>query len=519
MHSALPLYSVAQARAIDRAALLALGLADDALMQRAGAAALSVLRRRWPAARRLLVACGQGNNGGDGYVLARLARAEGLQVEVLASSGAAPGTPEAARAAAAWQAGGGVVRVFDGVRPDLREVDVVVDALLGIGLASPPREPMAALMRSLDACGRPLLALDVPSGLDADSGDAPGAVLRADATISFIVHKRGLFTGRAPDCTGEVELAALGVPDAVLSADQPAAWLLHSAALQPLLSAALPPRRRGAHKGEHGHVLVLGGDHGMGGAARLAAEAAARCGAGLVSVATRTAHVAALLGARPALMVTGIEADDAAGAGEALAHPIARASVLAAGPGLGRGGWGQSLLAAALGAGKPLVLDADALNLLAAGGAAGPWRQQLHDAPGDAVLTPHPAEAARLLGGQTDAVQRDRYAAAAALAAQSGCVIVLKGSGTIVQAPARPPVVIGAGNPGLASGGTGDVLTGVVAALRAQGLAAFDAASVGALLHAVAGDAAAQEGERGMLAGDLLPMLRRLCNPPREACS
>jgi NAD(P)H-hydrate epimerase len=263
------------------------------------------------------------------------------------------------------------------------------------------------------------------------------------------------------------------------------------------LRAALPARAAGAHKGYYGHVLVIGGDHGYAGAARLAGEAALRGGSGLVSVATRPGHVGALVGARPELMAHGV--DDAS----ALQPLLARASVLAIGPGLGRGDWARELLPAALDSAKPLVLDADALNLLA----GEPRRLD------DAVLTPHPGEAARLLGTDTASVQRDRYAAALAIASRYGAVTVLKGAGTIVADAAGQVSVCPIANPGLASGGSGDVLCGVIAALRAQGLDARRAAEIGVFAHARAGLIAARGGARGTLAGDVSAALRAVLNP------
>lgn len=270
------------------------------------------------------------------------------------------------------------------------------------------------------------------------------------------------------------------------------------------LPAWLPPRPRDSHKGANGHVLCIGGDHGSGGAILLCAQSALRTGAGLVSVATRAAHVQALLARQPEAMVHAVDAVDA------LAPLLARASVIALGPGMGQGDWGRAMfeaaLAAALATEKPLVLDADALNLLAAAPSA---------LPAGTILTPHPGEAARLLETDVASVQSDRRAAAIALVQTHDAIVVLKGAGTIIAAPGRAPRVVAAGNPGMATGGMGDLLTGVIAALRAQGLDAFDAASCGALLHAHAGDLAAREGGmRGLLPSDLLPCLRRGANPP-----
>lgn len=491
MGDMLPLYRASQVRAMDRRAIEQLGIPAYELMQRAGAAAWALLRGAWPRARCIGVACGPGNNGGDGYVLARLARADGFEVHVVSVPGGHPRRDPARKALAAWRGAGGRVEAFDGLLP---EVDVWVDALYGIGLSSAPSDTVRSLIERINASRRPVLALDVPSGLDADTGHAPGIVVDARLTLSFIAPKQGLYTGMARDVDGEVRVDRLGLPPIDTGLDPPSAWLVRDADL----SAWLAPRHANAHKGEHGHVLCVGGEVGMGGAVRLCAEAALRTGAGLASVATRTAGVAALVAARPEAMTHAVE--DAA----ALAPLLERADVVAVGPGLGQGGWGRGLLDAAIACGKPLVLDADALNLLAT-----------HPQPvPQAILTPHPGEAGRLLGMATADVQSDRFAAAAALAARYRAVVVLKGAGTVVAAPGRAPVVIGAGNPGMATGGMGDVLSGVVAALLAQGLPAFEAAVAGALLHAAAGDAAARvDGERGLLPSDLFPHLRRLANP------
>jgi len=485
------LHDSAAAREIDRLATVALGGDGYVLMQRAGRAAWRVLLQRWPQAQRLVVACGSGNNGGDGYVLARLALQSGRRVRVVHPAGGGPSTPLAQRACTDYLAAGGHVDIFP---CPLDDTDLLVDALLGIGLRQAPREDMAALIQALDAALAPVFALDVPSGIDADSGAAPGVAVRAQCTLQFIVAHAGLRTGMAADHVGELQLDTLDV-DAGEYADvaAPVAELLGPSALRHWL----PPRRRDTHKGESGRVLCVGGDHGGGGAILLCAEGALRSGAGLVGVATREAHVAAILARRPEAMARAIDRADA------LVPLLDAAGVVACGPGLGRDAWGDALYRRVLGCGRPLVLDADALNLLAA----------TPSVPADAILTPHPGEAARLLGIETAAVQDDRFAAAAALVQRYRCTVVLKGAGTIVAAPGRTPCVLDAGNPGMATGGMGDLLTGAIAAMRAQGLPAFEAACAGALLHSLAGDAAARDGQRGLLPSDLLPWLRRLANP------
>lgn len=485
------LYRAQDTQALDRIAIGQFGIPGIVLMERAGAAAFDLLRKRWPRARQVAVLCGGGNNGGDGFVLARLAHSRGLAVHVYLTA-----DPQRLRAEAleAWRA-----MLHEGVAAEqalpasLAACDVIVDALLGTGLRDEVRDPYRHAIGLINAAQRPVLALDIPSGLSADTGAVLGAAVRAEATLTFIGLKQGLLTGAGPSHCGELHFDALQVPAGVYEQVPPAARRIdHSS-----LAFLLPPRPRSAHKGEHGHVLVIGGDHGMGGAARLAGEAALRAGAGLVSVATRAAHAPLLSSQRPELMCHGVET------AEDLEPLLRRATVIAIGPGLGRGAWGQIMFRRALALKTPLVLDADALNLLA----DQPLRRERW------ILTPHPGEAARLLDCEGHDIQQDRFAAAQGLQERYGGVIVLKGAGTLVCAPGADIGVCSEGNPGMGSGGMGDVLTGVIAALAAQGLPLADAARLGVCLHAAAADRAARDGERGMIAGDLMPHLRHLANP------
>jgi NAD(P)H-hydrate epimerase len=484
------LYDTAALRALEQRAAQALG-DEGALMQGAGLAAWHCLLEHWPQAQRIVVVCGPGNNGGDGYVLATHALAAGRHVQILRLAAHAPRSAQARRAHAGFESAGGQVEVFAGRLP---EADVLVDALFGIGLARAPDQESAAMIGAIHAAGAPVLALDVPSGVDADRGSIPGVAVRATRTLQFIAPHPGLATGAALDQTGACDVAMLDL-DMSLLHDVPVA--AHAIAAD-ALGGWLRPRARDSHKGDNGHVLCIGGDHGSGGAILLCAQAALRSGAGLTSVATRPEHVTALLARQPEAMVRAIDSR------QSLAPLLQRADAIAIGPGLGQGEWSRMLFDAALAASKPLLLDADALNLLAA---------SPRTLPASTILTPHPGEAARLLGIDAAQVQADRYAAARALVERHGCVVVLKGAGTIVAAPQRMPYVVAAGNPGMAVGGMGDLLSGVIAALRAQGLGAFDAAACGALLHAVAGDAAAADGARGMLPTDLLAYLRQCANP------
>ena len=493
MHSPLPLFDTDAVRRLEARGIAACDGDGFALMARAGQAAWRYVLKHWPREQRIVVACGPGNNGGDGYVLARHAHASGRDVRVLRLQ--PPSTELARRACDEYIAAGG--RIAESADA-MRDAGLIVDALFGIGLSRAPDVATAALIETINAHPAPVLALDVPSGIDARRGSAPGAAIVADRTLQFIARHRGLRTGAAMDHAGELELATLDLPDSVADGIAPAAQAYRPDALP----GFFPLRPRDSHKGRNGHVLCIGGDQGSGGAILLAADAALRCGAGLASVATRAAHVPALLARRPEAMAHGIE--DASG----LAALLARADVLAIGPGLGQGEWGRSLFDAALACDRPRVLDADALNLLA----QSPRRLSAHD-----VITPHPGEAARLLGITTADVQRDRFAAASVLCERYAAQVVLKGAGSIVASADRVPAVICAGNPGMAVGGMGDLLTGCIAALLAQGFEPRDSAVAGALLHGAAGDAAARdEGERGLLPGDLLPWLRRLANPVRR---
>lgn len=481
------LYTADQVRRIDRATIDRCGVPGLELMRRAATAAFDTLRRRWPEARRLCLLAGSGNNGGDALLVGVRALHAGLAVTALLPE--RPRSDDARAALAAYaDAGGRVVDADDG----LPVADVYVDGLFGTGLARAPQGVAAALIAQMNASGRPVLALDVPSGLAADTGMPLGVAVRAAATICFVGWKRGLFTAAAADCCGERELALLDVPAMARSGIVPDARLLDTG-----IGCVLPVRDADVNKGRFGHLLAVGGDHGMGGAICLAGEAALRCGAGRVGIATREDHVGGVLAARPELMVQGVDG------APALQVLLERADVVALGPGLGQGAWSHALWDRALAAGKPCVVDADALNLLA---------RQAQPVPAGSVLTPHPGEAARLLGSDVAAVQADRYAAARALAQRHRAVVVLKGAGSLIADPDGHVAVCPWGNPGMATAGMGDVLTGVIGALLAQGLSAWDAARLGVALHARAGDLAAGGSPRGLLASDLFAPLRTLAN-------
>lgn len=459
-------------------------------MQRAGEAAYTLARDQYPAAHHWLVLCGHGNNGGDGYVVARLAAETGVKVSLIACEGTRPLPPEAAAAKQAWLAGGGEIHSADSRWPE--GIDLIIDGLLGTGLSSAPRAPYDALIEAVNRNSAPVIALDIPSGLLAESGAAPGAVIRATHTVTFIALKPGLLTGQARDWIGQLHQSTLGL----------SGWL----AKQPTqiqrvtaesLSQWLKPRRPCSHKGEQGRLLLVGGDHGFGGAIRMAAEAALRSGAGLVRVLTHIEHVGPLLTARPELMVRPLS-------DEALLQALDWADVLVVGPGLGQGEWGRNALKILQASDKPALWDADALNLLA----LNPEKRQ------NRVITPHPGEAARLLGCRTAEIESDRLLAVRNLVAHYGGVAVLKGAGTLIADEQGQMAIADVGNAGMATGGMGDVLSGIIGGLLGQKLSLYDAACAGCVVHGAAADrVAARQGIRGMLASDLLPEIPYYVNP------
>lgn len=489
------LYTAAETYALDATAI-ANGIPSIQLMKRAGRAAYELLLERFPAPAQITVYCGGGKNGGDGYILAALAAQRLFPVRVIQLTAAEHLTGETRQAYEFAMQEGVSIQPFGAAQAPIE--GVIVDALLGIGLRDVPKAEFAAAIDQINASGLPVLALDIPSGLNADTGAVAGAVVNASLTLSFIAIKRGLLTGRGAAVCGELVLANLEVPTTNYDAVSASAERLQLSQLQTLLA----PRAADAHKGDFGHVMVIGGDTGYGGAALMAAEAAARSGAGLVSIATRPEHVAAILARRPEIMACGIVS------GQELEPLLARPSLLIVGPGLGRSPWSEQMLQQAVKSGLPLVLDADALNILAEGRVVPPGNYQQHS---PWLLTPHPAEAARLLGTTTADVQADRFAAVRALAKRFNACVILKGAGSLVASTDGLIGVVTDGNPGMATGGMGDVLSGILGALVAQGLSQVDAARLGAVIHACAADLAADDlGQRSLLATDLIPYLGEL---------
>ena len=485
------------------------GTPGHVLMERAGAGAARALCERLHRPRGpVVVVCGRGNNGGDGFVVARHLRRARVPVEVWLAARPEEVRGDAARMLAAWRRARGTVRALgtpadvEALAHRLARAAAVVDALFGTGLNAPVAGVAAAVIAAINACGAPVLAVDIASGLSADTGAPLGAAVRATVTATFGYPKVGQLMYPGVEHTGLLAVVDIGIPREALATVAPGTVLLESEEV----GAHLPPRRRDAHKGDFGHVLVIAGSRGKTGAALLAAQAAARSGAGLTTLAV-PATLQAVLEAQVREAMTAALADTGDGAaaladGAAVNALLADREAVVCGPGMGQAPATRALVAHVVRqCAAPLVLDADGLNAVA--GSA-----LLRDRPGPTVVTPHPGEMARLQSGDTARVQADRLGAARAFARAERVVVVLKGARTIIASPDGATAICPTGNPGMASGGTGDVLSGVIGALLAQGLAAYDAAALGVFAHGAAGDAvAARQGETGLLASDLLAEL------------
>ncbi len=487
------LYTAAQVRLLDKTAIDDFGIPGYTLMCRAAQAAFVEAQIRWPRIQNVLVFCGLGNNAGDGYVFARFALQGGLQVRVIQLGDPDSLKGDALRAKQDMEAVGISCEPF--FEQDISQAELIVDALLGTGLTRNVVGPWLSAINVINAAKVPTLAIDIPSGLHADTGQVMDVAVVAHVTVAFIGLKQGMFCASCPDYCGDIVFNDLEVPSAVYQSAE--SHCLRLSNVQQL--ALFPARKRNSHKGDFGHALLLGGNQGMSGAIQMAAQAAARVGAGLVTVGTYPDHAQLINLRQPELMSYGIT----------VPHDVTRllqqASVAALGPGLGQDAWAKQVFDVCVEMDLPMVLDADGLNILATQSRqSSQW-----------ILTPHPGEAARLLGCSVAEVQSDRFHAAIEIQRRYGGVCVLKGSGTLI-CDKQHFVLCDAGNPGMASGGMGDVLTGVLVGLLAQGMkvgySLLDIAQYGVVLHAQAGDIGAEQGERGLLASDVITQLRYLNN-------
>lgn len=504
--------TAAEMRRIDALAIERFGVPSEVLMERAGVGAAEALLARFPHVRKagVVVLAGKGNNGGDGFVVARALKRRRVRCEVILAAARGDVRPPARAKLLAWQrAGGKTTTIAAGdlgpLQRALAKAGCVVDALFGTGLTGEIGGLAAEAITLVNASGVPTVALDVPSGLDSDRGVPLGVAIEAELTVAFAAPKIGTVIHPGVRYAGELAVVDIGIPDAAFEEVAPAA----EAVLAADAAALLRPRAPEAHKGTNGHVVIVAGGRGKSGAVVLASRAAARAGAGLVTAGVPAAEQPAVA-ARLLEEMTAALPDDGDG-GFAFPSPDAYAALLdgksavVTGPGIGVSAARQALVQWLVAhATLPMVVDADALNCLAAAPPPGAWGGP--DRP--RILTPHPGEMARLTGLDTAQVQADRIAVARRFAAARGVIVVLKGARTVVAEPDGRVAINCSGNPGLASGGTGDALAGILGGLLAQGYPPADAARLGVFLHGFAADrVAARRGMIGLLASDVIEEL------------
>ena len=474
-----------ECREIDRIAVEEFDISGYRLMYRAAIFAMAELLQRWPNPKSVSIVCGSGNNAGDGYLLAGALHSRQIPVQIVQVGDTSRLQGDAKQAFESITKLG-VALSFD---QDISG-DVIVDALMGTGARGAVRPAFADAISHINATGKPVLALDLPSGVDADTGGFLIAEpVQADVTTCFVGRKLALLTGKARNFAGEIVTSSLDIPQEAFE---------RVAGLRVLPSneseRALPERQPSSHKGHFGHVLIVGGNRGMGGAVLLAGEACLRSGAGLVSVVTHPDHASNLLSRRPELMIRGSVA------GELDRSLVDRADVIAIGPGLGVDDWARQLFHNVCAGNKPLVIDADALNLQSEDG---------DGLPAGSIVTPHPGEASRLLDTTTAIVEDDRIGAVKQVTSRLHAVGVLKGAGSLVANEGELYAVCDIAEPALSTAGSGDVLTGIIAATYAQLGAPLLATALGVYLHASAGQRARSNADgRGIIAGDLIDALR-----------
>lgn len=491
--SSLPhsLYRAQQIKEFEGAAAELAGMTLYDLMKAAGKACYDVFKVRYPNARKVIVFTGLGNNGGDGYIFASMAKNAGLDVQLCQLGDPAHFSNDAQRAKNTWQKMQGKIETIE--QANISAADIIVDALLGTGLSGSLRPEFKSLINKINRAGKTVLSVDIPSGLNADSGAINPVAIKAEATITFVGLKPGLFTGAAGDHCGQLYFSDLGISEQFTNL----AVSDSSRVVYQDLTHLLKKRRRTSHKGQFGKTLIIGGNLGMPGAVRLAAESALRSGSGLVKVLTRFENQSAVISGRPELMLQTFSD-----------HTVQQdlfgdwPSTLVIGPGLGLDDWAKGLFDRVISSKLNCVVDADALTLLA--------RKPAYK--DNWILTPHPGEAAKLLGLSIADIEMDRFSAVRRLQSIYGGIVILKGAGTLI-CDEKQVFVANVGNPGMASGGMGDVLSGIIGGLLAQGLNSLDAARLAVCIHGDAADLAARQGERGLLASDLFSYIRKLVNP------
>jgi len=499
------LYSTAQIKDIEQRFAQQSSLGTYPLMEKAGAAVFHQITTNWRDARKILIITGKGNNAGDGFEVARLAAEQRLKVHLcqLVDASELKGDALKAYNRIPHQ----VISHLNANDVDFSKFDLIVDAMLGTGIVGKLREPYLSTIKRINSSNVPVLSIDIPTGVGADTGFVHNDAVHADLTTTFVGQKKGMYTGDAASYRGRVKLFELDIPNDFYEKHEfhifSQNW--HSS------KYLLKPRKMTCHKGLFGHTVIIGGYQGMSGAAILASTAAARCGSGLISAWVAEPCAASLVNYTPEIMAVGVKESEI----EAIISKESSSNkTIVIGPGLGQSSWAKTWLTTLSSDGNltntPQVWDADALNWLAKQEPSHKNKRNPHR-----ILTPHPGEAARLLGISTFSVNQDRYGTAQKIAEIYGGVCVLKGTGTIIADDKGFQVVCAVGNPGMASGGMGDVLAGIIGALLAQGFSLMNAAILGVCIHGEAADKAAGKGEyyRGLLASDLFEHLPRLLNP------
>ncbi|VAW59295.1 NAD(P)H-hydrate epimerase / ADP-dependent (S)-NAD(P)H-hydrate dehydratase, partial [hydrothermal vent metagenome] len=475
-HLPINLYSAEAVRKLDSIAINEFGIPGYELMKRAGSAFFNYLQNTWPLAKRIVVCCGAGNNAGDGYVIAKLAMQAELDVSVVSLVDPVKLKGDAKKAWLDWHSMG--YQPVDGSVELFQRADVVVDALLGTGLQREVAGCWADLIDVINGSGSVVLAVDIPSGICADTGRVVGKAVQATATVTFIGVKKGLLTHQGVDYCGELIFDDLGISQQIYDRQPAQAQRLDWAELSPHIK----PRRASAHKHQHGHLLVLGGDKGMPGAVRLVAEAALRSGVGLVTVVSHAEHAEIVLSGCAEIMFRSSED------GHVPLAFLCKADAIVIGPGLSNSAWSKNLFSSALECSVQKVVDAGALRLMSEGGAT-----PVAGSREDWILTPHAGEAAALLGETSESIQNSRFASAELLQLKFGGYVLLKGAGSLLQSANERVQLCAYGNPGMAVAGMGDVLSGVIGALLAQGYTPALACQLGVCIHSIAGDMAAQQ--------------------------
>ena len=507
----LPVFTADEMRRVDQQAIRELGIPGATLMENAGRGAAACIQAALPELGlprrgvRVAIVCGKGGNGGDGFVVARQLKRAGHRVQVFLLAPPAEVRGDAALKLRELERQGLHARFVEDAATLARALpaaQLVVDAMLGTGARGAPTPLVAGAIEQVNACGRPVVALDVPSGLSADGEPPAGPVVRAALTLTFAALKRALVHGPGVELAGRVVVVDIGVPPAEVGRGA-ATFVLEPGDV----ARHLPRRARDSHKGSYGHLLVVGGSVGKTGAAALAARAAMRAGAGLVTVATAAAAqpvVASLLLEAMSEPVADTPAGTIASKARGRLGELAeRRDAVAVGPGLGLDEDTQALARSLVfECRRPMAVDADALTAL------GGHLDRLRGVPAARCLTPHPGEMARMLGVTVADVQRDRIATVRQFATAWGVYVVLKGATSVIGLPDGAVLLNPTGNPGLASGGTGDVLTGVLGAFLARGLEPGAALAAAVYLHGLAGDVAAERvGEESLVAGDVIEAL------------